>query len=315
MEWRLTGLSKAYGDVKALDSLSFELGSGHSLALLGPNGSGKTTAIKILTSLIRPDQGRLACEGQDLFGNTQQLREMIGYVSQELALDKTLTGQEFMAFQAGIQHVAWRECRQYALELLDRLGLSDASSRQIGTYSGGMKRRLDLAAALLNHPKLLIIDEPTTGLDIQAREYIWELITTYVSDGGALLLASHDFQEVDRLAEEILILNQGQTQTQGTSAGLKRQLGSHVLRLKTREYMQEEDFARIHDVMGHWGQAYRWMVDHGWGLIAVDVDADFEHLHHEIGVLFQEHDLSLSALNVQTPTLEDVYRFAVGGAD
>ena len=244
---------KSFGDVHALRSLSFHLDSGKSVALLGPNGAGKSTAVKILVSLVKPDAGTYLWKDENLFAKPARIRDLVGYVSQELAMDKILTGAEFMRFCAGLLHLDWKVHRQRAHEILKLMGLEEAKTRKVGDYSGGMKRRLDLAAALLHDPKVLVLDEPTTGLDIEAKEQIWALVSNFVRNGGALILASHDFREVAELADEVLILQKGEVVRQGEPEALKQRLGAYIIRIKTHEFMHEPDMKAVREGLKTWG--------------------------------------------------------------
>ena len=312
MTLKLNNLSKSYKDVAALKSLSFELEPGKALALLGPNGAGKTTAIKILATLVTPDSGELTHEGVDLFAQPARQRDLIGYVSQEMAMDKVLTGVEMMRFSAGLYHLDWRNHSERALALLKKLGLEDAQHRQTGTYSGGMKRRLDLATALLNSPKVLILDEPTTGLDIEAREQIWGMIGEFTKGGGSLILASHDFREVQELADELLILHGGEVARKGTGQKLKAELGSFVVVLRTREFMDAADFKKVRGIFASWSEPLSWYEDEDSIAMAITTSDDMTSLQARIYEAMKP--VGLAGLDIREPGLEDVYRFAVGGA-
>ncbi|CAM2066489.1 ABC transporter ATP-binding protein [Sulfidibacter corallicola] len=313
MTLEIKDLKKSYKDVAALRSLSFSLSPGRILALLGPNGAGKSTAIKIMTTLVPPDGGQILWEGRDILREPRKIRDLVGYVSQELAMDKVLTAVEFMQFTAGILHLKWRDHRDRALQLLDRLGLKEAQDRQIGKYSGGMKRRLDLATALLHNPRILILDEPTTGLDIEARELIWSLIRDFTKEGGSVILASHDFQEVQQLADEVLILDRGVVSQSGTPQALKEQLGQFVVRLQTREYMTARDQEQAAAVFA--GQTGLRVLNHDdtWVALAVQGESAMSEVQGTILSHLEGADLPVFSLNVQHPNMEDVYRFSLRG--
>lgn len=310
MTLRIEKLRKSFKDVHALKSLDFELPSGGAIALLGPNGAGKSTAVKIMTTLVKPDEGRFLCDGRDLFASPAEIRRLVGYVSQEMAMDKQLTGVEFMRFCAGILHLSWKDHGQRALALLDQMGLSEAGSRLVGTYSGGMKRRLDLACALLHDPKVLILDEPTSGLDLEAREKIWELIRGFTGKGGSLILASHDFREVDELAREILILDKGQVILRGTPDHLRAQLGRFIVRVKTRAYMGEADIQAVTKALAD--LALEPCADERHAAFIYRGEASMHGLQDRIHGALGQAGLPVFSLFVQQPDLEDVYRFATG---
>jgi len=309
-------LRKRYKEIEALKSLSFTLEPGKCIALLGPNGAGKSTAVRCLVTLQEPDGGELIWEGRNLFENPPEIREMIGYVSQEMAMDKMMTGEEMMRFCAGIMHLDWSKTRDRAHELLDQMGLGEAKKRLVGDYSGGMKRRLDLAAALLNEPPVLILDEPTTGLDIEARETIWQLIREFLDEGRSLILASHDFREVAELADDIVILREGSVVAEGAPETLKTELGHLVIRLQTREFMTETDLAAARDFFADWGDQIVWL-DGGEAEMAVAAyrgKGDLSEVQTRVYQAVHGAGAEVYALEVNKPKLEDVYRFAVGGA-
>lgn len=313
MSLEVSDLQKRYKDVEALSGLSFSLAPGKALALLGPNGAGKSTAIKILTTLVRPDAGKITWAGRDLRNDPAALRDLVGYVSQELAMDKVLTAVEFMRFTAGLLHLPWRVHRDRALALIDQLGLGEAKDRRVGEYSGGMKRRLDLAAALLHNPKVLILDEPTTGLDIEARELIWRLIEQFKADGGAVILASHDFQEVQHLADHVLILEQGKVGAQGGPEALKQALGRWIVRFSSHEFMDAAALSAAKAVFAEQA-GYRVLEQEERCLaLACSNDADMGAVHEHVFATATRAGLPVFSLNIQHPNLEDVYRFSLRG--
>lgn len=313
MEWIVEDLRKQFGDVQAVAGLSFRLASGSTMALLGRNGAGKSTSIRLLASLIKPDSGRFVFDGVDLLQDTHRLRAEIGYVSQELALDKTLTGLEFMKFQAGIYHLRWSQVAERADELLRAVDLSTVQQRQILTYSGGMKRRLDLAAALLNRPRLLILDEPTTGLDVEGREQVWTLIREFTGAGGSIILASHDFREVAELADQVLIMERGSTACQGELAELKQGLGHLVAQVKLAEFMTDALHQRVKRVLEGWDRVGKILETDEATLFTLITTEPLQQAQDAVAQRFAGQDVALNSLLVQAPSLEDVYRFAVGG--
>lgn len=313
MVLRIEKLSKKYKDVTALKSLDFCLNPGESVALLGPNGAGKSTAIKLLTTLISPDSGTFHYGDEDLFKTPHKIRDLLGYVSQEMAMDKQLTGSEFIRFCAGILHLPWKSHGARAMSLLDQMGLSDAKDRLVGTYSGGMKRRLDLASALLHDPKILVLDEPTTGLDIEARETIWGLIKVFMAKGRSLILASHDFREVDELAAQVLILDKGEVVRRGSPDDLKTALGRYIIRLKTSDYMIASHVEKVCDALSDWGDQLLQQHDDEYATFIYRGDqSSMQVTQDDIYVALKAAGLVVKSLNIQSPSLEDVYRFATG---
>jgi len=222
---RASGLVKRYGAVTALDGLDLVVPEGTVLGLLGPNGAGKTTAVRILTTLLVPDEGTAQVAGVDVRANPQGVRERIGLSGQYAAVDEHLTGFENLDMVGRLYHLGRRTSRARARELLDVFGLADAGDRPVKTYSGGMRRRLDLAAALVAEPAVLFLDEPTTGLDPRSRSGMWDVIRDLVAQGTTLLLTTQYLEEADRLADEIVVIDRGRIIAQGTADELKAQVG------------------------------------------------------------------------------------------
>ena len=223
------GLTKSYGKVKALKGLDLEVPQGTVLGLLGPNGAGKTTAVSILTTLIEPDSGSANIAGIDLRKDPQEVRKRIGLSGQYAAVDETLTGYENLDMIGRLYRLGRQPARDRARELLEMFNLSDAGDRPVKTYSGGMRRRLDLAGALVAEPPVLFLDEPTTGLDPRSRTDLWAVIRQLVADGATLLLTTQYLEEADHLADEILVIDHGLAIAQGTADELKRQVGGERL--------------------------------------------------------------------------------------
>ncbi|MDV9175942.1 ATP-binding cassette domain-containing protein [Streptomyces sp. W16] len=223
------GLRKAYGDKTVLDSIDLAVPAGTVFALLGPNGAGKTTAVKILSTLIAADAGELRVGGHDLAVEPQAVRAEIGVTGQFSAVDGLITGEENMLLMADLHHLSRQEGRRVATELLARFDLTEAAKKPASTYSGGMKRRLDIAMTLVGSPRIIFLDEPTTGLDPRSRHTMWGIIRELVSDGVTVFLTTQYLDEADELADRIAVLNDGRIAAEGSAEELKRLIpGGHV---------------------------------------------------------------------------------------
>jgi ABC-2 type transport system ATP-binding protein len=225
------GLRKAFGDVTALDGLSLAALPGSVLGLLGPNGSGKTTTVSILSTSLRPDGGRATVRGLDVVADAARVRRVIGFAGQFAAVDPNLTGRENLTLIGRLSRVGRRQSRVRAGELLDSFGLSAAADRLVRTYSGGMRRRLDVAAALLHQPPVLFLDEPTTGLDPESRFALWDAVRDLARSGTTVLLTTQYLEEADALADQIVVISAGRIADTGTPAQLKSRFGTAVFHL------------------------------------------------------------------------------------
>ena len=218
---KIQGIRKTFGDVKALDGINLEVKSGQIFALLGPNGSGKTTLVRILTTLLEPSNGRAEVHGYDVIKESDKVRPLIGLAGQYPAVDENLSGMENLVMIGRLYHVGKGPARQRARELLEEFDLTDAAERRVKTYSGGMRRRLDLAAAIVGNPSVLFLDEPTTGLDPRSRLGLWEVIKTQASNCNTVFLTTQYLEEADRLAQTIAIMERGKIIRSGTPKELK----------------------------------------------------------------------------------------------
>jgi oleandomycin transport system ATP-binding protein len=223
------GLVKRFGATTALAGVDFEVDQGTVLGLLGPNGSGKTTAVRILATLLRADEGRAEVGGYDVVRQAHQVRQLIGLTGQYAAVDDGLTGHDNLLMIGRLLGLRAADARARTVELLERFGLTEAARRLVKTYSGGMRRRLDLAASLVGGPRVLYLDEPTTGLDPQSRSELWTIVRDLVAEGSTVLLTTQYLEEADRLADVIVVLDHGAAIARGTPDALKSSLGGQVL--------------------------------------------------------------------------------------
>jgi ABC-2 type transport system ATP-binding protein len=228
---RVEGLTKSFGATRALDGVDLEIPSGTILGLLGPNGAGKTTTVRILTTLLRPDAGRAVVAGYDVVEQPQQVRKAIGLSGQYAAVDENLTGSENLYLVGRLYGLSRKAARARAAELLARFKLTEPAERPSKTYSGGMRRRLDLAGALVSSPQVVVLDEPTTGLDPRGRLDTWSMISELVADGATVLLTTQYLEEADQLADRIVVIDRGRAIAAGTADELKSQVGGERLQV------------------------------------------------------------------------------------
>lgn len=307
----LAHLRKSYGSVTALDDLSLAVPEGCLYGLLGPNGAGKTTTLRILATLLEPDAGEVHVAGIDARADPRAVREQLGYVAQEVAIDKILTGRELLQLQGDLYHLRTQERDERIAELIALLGMHDWVDRRCGTYSGGMRRRLDLASGLLHRPRLLVLDEPTVGLDIESRAAIWDVLRALCRDGTSVLLSSHYLEEVEALADRMAIIDAGRVIAEGTPEALKQQLGGDRVTLRVREFSDAEEAARLQSLLRPVEGVLQIVVNRAQGYslnLVVEGEPVLERLRSQLA----QEGLSVFSLAQSRPSLDDVYLQATG---
>jgi ABC-2 type transport system ATP-binding protein len=245
----IENLKKRYGDVEAVKDISFTVEPGEMFGLLGPNGAGKTTTIRCLCTLSKPDSGKIEVSGISVIDNPRAARRHFGYVAQEVALDKMLTGRELLQLQAALYHLPDKVSKKRIEEVISLLGLEDYADKKTGTYSGGLRRRIDLAAGLLHQPEILVLDEPTVGLDIESRFVVWDLLRKLREAGTTIVITSHYLEEIDALADRVAIIDRGVVIAEGTPSQLKDRVGGDRVTLRIREFSPIEEAEKAKDML------------------------------------------------------------------
>ena len=301
-------LVKTYrkGEVRALDDLTLDVEEGTVLGVLGPNGAGKTTVVRILSTLLVPDSGQVSVAGIDVIKNPKAVRQIIGLSGQYAAVDETLTGWDNLVMFGQLYHLSAAQARSRATELLAQFSLTDAARRPIKTFSGGMRRRLDLAASLIIRPKVLFLDEPTTGLDPRGRMEMWAVIEDLVSDGVTLLLTTQYLEEADQLADDIVVIDRGRVIARGTSDHLKNQVGGERIEI----VVSEEHVAIAKEIIERVTHGHA-TVDQGMRKISVPVINGTQSL---ISIIREFDGAEIHALDLalKRPSLDDVFLSLTG---
>ena len=307
----LRQLSKAYGAVTALSNLDLSVPEGCLYGLLGPNGAGKTTTLRILATLLAPDRGSVEVDGVDALKHPREVRRLLGYVAQEVAIDKILSGRELLQLQGDLYHLKRTDRDHRIDDLIDRLGMDPWIDRRCGTYSGGMRRRLDLAAGLLHRPRLLVLDEPTVGLDIESRSAIWQLLNQLVEAGTSVLLSSHYLEEIEALADRMAIIDAGAVIAEGTPTDLKQRLGGDRVTLRVREFSDAQEAARVRSVLEPVEGVRQVVINRAQGFslnLVIEGESVIDRLRHSL----EGAGLPVFALAQSRPSLDDVYLQATG---
>ncbi|WP_316740237.1 ATP-binding cassette domain-containing protein [Streptomyces sp. MK7] len=303
------GLVKTFGDVRALDGVDLDVPEGTVLGLLGPNGAGKTTTVRCLTTLLRPDSGKAVVAGIDVLRHPNEVRRSIGLSGQFAAVDEYLTGRENLQMVGRLYQMRARAAKDRAQELLEQFNLADAADRPAKTYSGGMRRRLDLAAALVVSPPVMFMDEPTTGLDPRNRQQLWEVIKQLVSGGTTLLLTTQYLEEADHLAHEIAVVDHGRVIARGTSDQLKARTGGERVEVVVHD---REDVAAASEVLRGFGKGDTTVEEHTRKL-TVPVTGGAKLLAEVIREL-DGRGIEIDDIGLRRPTLDDVFLSLTGHA-
>ncbi len=307
----LQDLVKSYGAVGALNKLNMEIPENSLYGLLGPNGSGKSTTLKIICTLLAPDSGTAIIAGVDVLKNPRYIRQNIGYVAQEIAIDKILSGRELLQLHGDLYHLSRNDRDLRIEELVHQLDMGEWIDRRSGSYSGGMKRRLDLASGLLHQPKLLILDEPTVGLDIESRSTIWNLLRDLREKGTTILLSSHYLEEVDALADYMAIIDKGVVIGQGSPQELKEKLGGNRITLKVREFSDEKESQKIRQLVKEIEGVGEVVVNRAQGF-SLNLVVDNQDVLPKLRQKLTDFGFDVFALSESRPSLDDVYLQATG---
>jgi len=294
-----TSITKSFKQVEVLKGIDLEAARGTVLALLGPNGAGKTTMVRILATLLKPDGGRALVDGYDVVQDAEKVRSLIGLTGQYAAVDELLTGMANLTMIGRLYRLCTRDARRRATDLLEVFDLTTAADRVVKTYSGGMRRRLDLAASLIANPPILFLDEPTTGLDPHSRNAMWEIIRQLVREGTTLLLTTQYLEEADQLADQIAVIDTGTVVAKGSPDDLKRRLGGERFDIVTSG---PAAFARAARLLG----ARALQSDPDTWTLSLRADEGFQKLYETLGEL-QQADIEIGGFSLHRPTLDDVF--------
>ena len=302
-----TGLVKRFGKTPALDGLNLTMQPGQVMALLGPNGAGKTTFVNLVATLLHPDAGTLRVEGIDVARQPAAVRRLVALAGQSAAVEPTMTGRENVVMVARLFGASAGDARRDAAAVLEQMGLSDDADRTVRTYSGGMRRRLDLGASLVGHPRLLLLDEPTTGLDPRSRLELWDVIRSLVASGTDVLLTTQYLDEADHLASQIAIIDHGRVVAAGTPRELKRRAGRNVVEVRVRDLSALDRVAATLMAIGD-GPA---TIDRPTHSVRVALGADTERVFAALRPL-DDTGIAIDEVSVRQPTLDEAFLALTG---
>ncbi|MEM9452092.1 MAG: ABC transporter ATP-binding protein [Cyanobacteria bacterium P01_E01_bin.6] len=308
----IKNLQKRYGSVEAVKDISLSVEPAEIFGLLGPNGAGKTTTLRCLCTLAYPDAGTIEVSGISVLNSPKRARQRLGYVAQEVALDKVLTGRELLELQAALYHIAPKDSKARINQMIDMLGMQGWADAKTGTYSGGMRKRLDLAAGLLHQPDVLVLDEPTVGLDIESRVVVWDFLRQLRADGTTVLLTSHYLEEVDVLADRVAIIDKGKVIAAGSSSELKDNVGGDRITLRIREFTTDDEANTARTMLDALPFVQEIIINEAQGNslnLVVDPHSDalltIQHALKDAG-------LPTFGISQSRPSLDDVYLAATG---
>jgi ABC-2 type transport system ATP-binding protein len=299
---RARGLVKRFGDMTAVAGIDLEVARGSVTAVLGPNGAGKTTMVRMLTTLSSPDEGTVSVVGFDVATDANEVRRRIGYAAQDATVDELLTGRENLIMLGELHHLGRRRAKERATVLLEQFSLTEAADRVAGKYSGGMRRRLDLAATLVATPEVLFLDEPTTGLDPRARNELWEVLDTLVASGATILLTTQYLEEAERLANDILVVDHGRVIAQGSARELKRRIGGEQIRVIVRDRARLDEAVRLVSAAA----GAEALVDPDGDAIVVATDGGAAAVA-AVGGALADAGVEVDELALRPPTLDEVF--------
>jgi ABC-2 type transport system ATP-binding protein len=305
-------LKKRYGSVEAVKDISFKVQSGEIFGLLGPNGAGKTTTIRCLCTLTKPDAGKIEVGGVSVIDRPKAARRRLGYVAQEVALDKVLTGRELLQLQAALYHLPKDKAKERIAQLLGLLGLEEYADKKTGTYSGGLRKRLDLAAGLLHQPEVLVLDEPTVGLDIESRFVVWDFLRKLREAGTTVLITSHYLEEIDALADRLAIIDRGMVIAEGTPSELKDRVGGDRVTLRIREFSPAQEAQKAQEILQALPFVEEVIINSAQGNSLNLVVTRQSNPLSKIEQSLQESGLPVFSMAQSRPSLDDVYLAATG---
>ncbi len=308
----IQNLRKCYGTVEAVKDVSFQVEPGEIFGLLGPNGAGKTTTLRALCTLTKPDAGKIEVSGISVLDNPRVARRRLGYVAQEVAPDKVLTGKELLQLQAALYHLPRDLGKQRIETVLDLLGLQEYANKKTGTYSGGLRKRLDLAAGLLHAPDVLVLDEPTVGLDIESRFVVWDFLKTLRASGTTVVITSHYLEEIDALASNVAIIDRGIVIASGTPSQLKDQVGGDRITLRIREFSPLEEVETAKNLLQDLPFVQEAIVNTAQGnslnLVVIPQNDALISIQQKLNAV----NLPIFSIAQSRPSLDDVYLAATG---